>query len=169
MELALGLGLFHGFSKMLIALGLEPDEMPTTVLPTPERLGLDAHDPDTTDPHVALLTERPDLAGPWAAMAADLDALESVPGPVIDAVKRRLRRLFGLDWAEPRSIDPDEPLTALAVECAELFAIDVRAITADHLRAVRDATDDGGIVQLVMTLAVYDGIYRFAATVPSAN
>ncbi len=34
-ELALGLGLFHGFSKMLIALGLEPEHMDTTVLPTP--------------------------------------------------------------------------------------------------------------------------------------
>ena len=37
--LALGLGLFHGFSKMLIALGLEPDEMDDTVLPTPAPLG----------------------------------------------------------------------------------------------------------------------------------
>ena len=34
-ELGIGLALFHGFSKMLIALGLEPDEMDTTVLPTP--------------------------------------------------------------------------------------------------------------------------------------
>lgn len=34
-ELALGLGLFHGFSKMLIVLGLEPEQMETTVLPTP--------------------------------------------------------------------------------------------------------------------------------------
>ena len=36
-ELGLGLALFHGFSKMLIALGLEPDQMDTTVLPTPDR------------------------------------------------------------------------------------------------------------------------------------
>ena len=34
-ELGMGLALFHGFSKMLIALGLEPEEMDTTVLPTP--------------------------------------------------------------------------------------------------------------------------------------
>jgi hypothetical protein len=37
-ELGIGLALFHGFSKMLIALGLEPEEMDTTVLPTPDRV-----------------------------------------------------------------------------------------------------------------------------------
>lgn len=34
-ELALGVGLFLGMSKVLICLGLEPEEMSTTVLPTP--------------------------------------------------------------------------------------------------------------------------------------
>ena len=34
-ELALGLGLFHALSKVLIGLGLEPENMPTTVVPTP--------------------------------------------------------------------------------------------------------------------------------------
>lgn len=35
-ELGVGLALFHGFSKLLIALGCEPEEMETTVLPTPD-------------------------------------------------------------------------------------------------------------------------------------
>ena len=34
-ELSLGVGLFLGMSKVLITLGLEPKEMPVTVLPTP--------------------------------------------------------------------------------------------------------------------------------------
>ena len=34
-ELGVGLSLFHGFSKVLIALGCEPDEMAVTELPTP--------------------------------------------------------------------------------------------------------------------------------------
>ena len=34
-ELAGGLALFHGFSKMLIVLGLEPEQMPTTKRPVP--------------------------------------------------------------------------------------------------------------------------------------
>jgi alkylhydroperoxidase family enzyme len=35
-ELAIGLALFHGFSKVLIASGAEPDQMETTVIPTPD-------------------------------------------------------------------------------------------------------------------------------------
>ena len=34
-EIGIGLALFHGFSKVLIALGCEPTEMETTILRTP--------------------------------------------------------------------------------------------------------------------------------------
>lgn len=34
-ELALAVGLFHALSKLLITLGLEPEDMPLTVVPTP--------------------------------------------------------------------------------------------------------------------------------------
>lgn len=34
-ELAMGIGLFLGMSKVLITLGVEPQDMPTTVIPTP--------------------------------------------------------------------------------------------------------------------------------------
>jgi alkylhydroperoxidase family enzyme len=34
-EMALGLGLFHGLSKALIVMGLEPEGMPVTVMPEP--------------------------------------------------------------------------------------------------------------------------------------
>jgi len=34
-EMALGVGLFLGMSKLLITLGLEPEEMDTTLAPTP--------------------------------------------------------------------------------------------------------------------------------------
>jgi hypothetical protein len=34
-ELALGIGLFHGLSKALIVMGLEPENMPVTVMPEP--------------------------------------------------------------------------------------------------------------------------------------
>lgn len=36
-ELAFGVGLFLGMSKVLINLGLEPEDMPVTVVPTPRR------------------------------------------------------------------------------------------------------------------------------------
>jgi alkylhydroperoxidase family enzyme len=34
-EIAFGLGLFHGLSKALIIMGLEPEDMPVTVLAEP--------------------------------------------------------------------------------------------------------------------------------------
>ena len=34
-EIAMGVGLFLGMSKVLINLGLEPEDMPVTVVPTP--------------------------------------------------------------------------------------------------------------------------------------
>jgi alkylhydroperoxidase family enzyme len=34
-EMALGVGMFMGMSKVLINLGLEPEQMPITVVPTP--------------------------------------------------------------------------------------------------------------------------------------
>jgi len=36
-ELAFGVGLFLGMSKVLINLGLEPEDMPVTVVPKPRR------------------------------------------------------------------------------------------------------------------------------------
>ena len=35
-EIGLGIALFHGVSKALIVLGMEPDEMDVTVAPTPD-------------------------------------------------------------------------------------------------------------------------------------
>ena len=34
-EMSLAVGLFVGMSKVLISLGLEPEQMPVTVIPTP--------------------------------------------------------------------------------------------------------------------------------------
>jgi alkylhydroperoxidase family enzyme len=36
-ELTAGLALFLGFAKIAVALGQQPDAMPVTVIPTPER------------------------------------------------------------------------------------------------------------------------------------
>jgi alkylhydroperoxidase family enzyme len=38
-EIAFGLGLFHGLAKALIVLGLEPEDMPVTVMPEPGSRG----------------------------------------------------------------------------------------------------------------------------------
>lgn len=165
-ELGVGLGLFHGFSKMLIALGLEPDEMATTVLPTPEALGLDVAAPDWDDPHVALMRGRDDLAARWQHMASQLADVAALPRPVHERARHRLADLYGITWAGRGEdvVPPDDVIAAAVDEAAELFAIDVRALDAAVLARLRDAVGADGLVPLIMTLAVYDGIYRYAAT-----
>lgn len=154
---------------MLMALGFEPDEMDTTILDTPQSRGAGMDDPDLENPHVRLLAERPDLAARWSTMAQQLAELDNVPAPIIDAARSRLAELYRVGWAvtEPPQ-DADAELLALAVEIAELFAIDVRAISPEHMKQFQARTNDHGLVQLIMSLAIYDGIYRFAATIPAA-
>lgn len=160
-ELALGLGLFHGFSKMLIALGLEPDEMETTVVPTPAPLGVEERQGDP-DPRAAVLDPRPDLRRRWEHMARRLASLEALPAPAMQAIDARAATLLGAPWAaEARTTDP---LGVSLVELTELFLVDVRAITADQLSDLQAEVGDAGVVQAVMAMAVSDGIARTAVT-----
>jgi hypothetical protein len=164
-ELALGLGLFHGFSKMLIALGLEPDQMDTTVLPTPEAGGADVPPADFDDPVIALLAPRPDLAAPWQHMARRLDALPDVDTQLLAVGRRRLAELLGVaELARPPAARADAGDRQNAVvELAELFAIDVRAVDAPHRERLRTMLGEAGLIANIMNLAVYDGIWRLAA------
>jgi hypothetical protein len=58
-ELTVGVGLFRGFSKMVIALGLEPDGRPPTVMSTPDR----DHLPTLGEVIADLGAKDPDAAG----------------------------------------------------------------------------------------------------------
>lgn len=160
-ELALGLGLFHGFSKMLIALGLEPDQMDTTVLPTPAPVN-DGAPEGGDDPRAEVLAPRPDLRGRWEHMATLLAGLDGLPPTAMRAIDARAAALLGAPWAEV--VPAADALQALVVELTELFLIDVRAIDASHIAALRDAAGDRGVVQAVMGMAVADGIARTAVT-----
>lgn len=164
-ELALGLGLFHGFSKMLIALGLEPDQMDTTVLPTPQATGAEVPAPDFDDPVVAQLAARADLAAPWQHMARSLDTLPDVDPDLLAVARRRLAELIGVAElaGAPEAGSVADEHHGLVVELAELFAIDVRAIDASHRDRLREGLGEAGLVGHIMNLAVYDGMWRVAA------
>ncbi len=175
-ELALGLGLFHGFSKMLIALGLEPTEMATTVLPTPTpaEAGAAVAAAPASDPYRRLLRDCPDLADRWCFMHERLRSLDGVPAGALELARRRMCLLIGVDgdaYAPLGSVrQVNEGVGALSEEAAllveattEAFALDVRSIDADARRRLTEWSGPNGLVQLVMALAVYDGIYRMAA------
>lgn len=169
-ELALGLGLFHGFSKMLIALGLEPEGMATTVLPTPSPPSTEVPPiPDWSDRHTAWLRARPDLAARWADMARKLEGLPEGDAGAVAVARRRIAELLGVDAPAPdtRATSVGAPAASAVRELAELFVIDVRAIEPVHMQRVTDALGRPALMQIVMALAVYDGIYRVGAVAPT--
>ncbi len=160
-ELALGLGLFHGFSKMLIALGLEPDAMDTTVLPTPAPTSEVVAEAGP-DRRASVLEPNPDLHARWLVMADALRSLDGVPAACLDLIDARVGTLVGASWGA--AVSPADELEELVVGLTEAFLLDVRAIDADHISALRDRCGDTGVVQTVMALAVADGIARTAVT-----
>ena len=167
-ELALGLGLFHGFSKLLIGMGLEPEQMDTTVLPTP-RFTTAVPDVDLSDRHGALLADHPDLAKRWTNVWQTIATFDGgLDHGLIEACRARIATLIGVDWATTPAfavatlVDP--VLADLAIEMSELFVIDIRAITAVHLDKVAALAGQAGLTHLFITMAVADGIYRVART-----
>lgn len=169
-ELALGLGLFHGFSKMLILLGLEPAEMDTTVLPTPP-LPTDAAPAWSDDAHSALLAACPDLAARWAHLFAALGDDPPVQPAVLEAVRARMAQLIGAtDFTAAAVVaDPATPpeLLRAAIGMGELFVIDVRAVTDADVADLTECVGSAGVVHLATAMAVWDGIYRVAVTSPA--
>jgi hypothetical protein len=171
-ELALAVGLFHGFSKLLIGMGLEPQQMDTTVLPTPQ-FTTAVPDVDVSDRHAALLADHPDLARRWMHVWQAIATFEGgVDHGVIERCRVRIATLIGVDWAAPApatlpgaDIDPAlANLADLAVEMAELFVIDIRAITVVHRDSVVALVGMAGLTHLFVTMAMADGIYRIART-----
>jgi hypothetical protein len=167
-ELALGLGLFHGFSKLLIGMGLEPEQMDTTVLPTP-RFTTAVPEVDLSDRHAALLTDHPDLARRWANVWQTIATFDGgLDRGLIEACRARIATLIDVEWATTPAfvigtmVDP--VLADLAIEMSELFVIDIRAITAVHLDKVTALAGQAGLAHLFITMAVADGIYRVART-----
>lgn len=166
-ELMLAIGLFHGFSKLLIALDAEPEAMERTELPTPTPKGVVTADGDPTNPYGRLLADRPDLASAWLHMEAELHAVEGLPAEMLDAVEARSALLHGVgEIAGSAATEPEGDGVALARELTELFSLDVRGIGDAHRVRIGEVTDGNGFVGLLMAIAVYDGIHRFAASMP---
>ena len=165
-ELGVGLGLFHGFSKMLIALGVEPEDMDTTVRETPLATGAQPPRAPATDCYVALFGQRSDLADRWYAMTVDLSAAKALDIAVLDAARARVATLIGSELGATRDHPDSDDVAAqaMAIEIAELFVIDVRQLaTGSVIGDFRDMLGEAALVQLIMTLAIFDGIYRYAA------
>jgi hypothetical protein len=172
-ELGLGLSFFCGFSKMLIVLGLEPAAMDTLVVTTPEiPAGVDAASlptmPVGDDPHVAMIEGHPRLAALWEHMVAALGDQAWIGPVVLDACRRRVAELHGLQWAldtATTSIETADPdVVAACVAVTEMFVVDVHAVTDEMAAEVTRHVGPEGLTTLAATLAIWEGYYRLAAT-----
>jgi hypothetical protein len=135
-ELVMGLGLFHGFSKALIALGCEPEPgtMGTTELQTP----------DTTRP--------------WSSIDDGFAALESaisdaVPADVLALATARVRTLLGVETLPPGRSGP-------IADLADLFVVDAHAIDDALVDAVVGEIGAATTVGLFIALATADASAR---------
>jgi hypothetical protein len=165
-ELALGLGLFHGFSKVLIGLQLEPDGMETTVYPTP---GYETPTPELTsdDAHVRVLAASPALAARWSLTYEALWRSGNIDPAMLEVCRERVAQLLGIEWAETRfgtELPTEADLDAL-LTLSELFVIDARAIEPELVATLRSDLGEAGLMTLMVGLALWDGIYRVALTI----
>lgn len=165
LELSLGLGLFHGFSKLLIALGREPEEMETTVIPTPTAPEKPANFYiDSSHELAGLLAPSPNLRDRWLHLEESLWEMDAFPTAELRAIQLRIAKLLGV----PDEYLPPIQVTAKAdlefTHFADSFLFDIRSITSKDTEEIRGQYGDVGLLHLMMCLAIYDGIYRVAST-----
>lgn len=165
LELSLGLGLFHGFSKLLIALGREPAEMETTVIPTPTAPEEPANfNLDNSHELAALLAPSPNLRDRWLYLEQSLWEMNAFPTTELRSIQIRMAELLGV----PDKYLPSHHVTGMAdsqsLRFVDSFLFDIRSITPKQTEDIRSQYGDIGLLHLMMCLAIYDGIYRVATT-----
>ena len=144
----------------------------------------------SADPHVGLLADHPVLAEKWGVLAEAVWNRGVIDPGVLELCRLRIAQLHGVGWARVHrtpaalaaGLDDDmaqslsawptdprfEGLPRAALELTELFVVDAHSVSDEQVARVRDRVGDEGVVQLTMALAVWDGIYRVARTLPSS-
>tara|TARA_B100000902_G_C27322035_1_gene925376 strand:- start:1393 stop:1908 length:516 start_codon:yes stop_codon:yes gene_type:complete len=158
--MALGVALFHGFSKMLIALGREPDEMETTIIPTPTP----SNDPldkvfGVDNPMQMVLSPTQHLRDRWLDLEEALWETQSYPTTELLAIRTRLSELLPI----PNTFSnyySSETRNSFSTGIADQFFYDVRSITEEQRNEIVSNFGLEGLVVLMICLALYDGAFR---------
>ncbi len=156
----MGVALFHGFSKMLIALGREPDEMETTIIPTPTP-SLDRIDKvfAADNPMHIVLSPSQNLRYRWLDLEEALWGTQSYPITELLAIRSRLSELLPIPTAF-RSYYSSDGSYSSSLRIADQFFYDVRSITAEQRNDISRNFGTEGLVVLMICLALYDGAFR---------
>tara|TARA_B100000945_G_scaffold16115_1_gene11963 strand:- start:2340 stop:2993 length:654 start_codon:yes stop_codon:yes gene_type:complete len=163
-ELSIGVALFHGFSKMLIALGREPEEMDTTIVPTPQLPDSAVSSANFSSDFSHLFTHIPDIGMRWEILEGALLSIGDVPDSALSLLKHRMSELLGVNYlVSDQEITPIEN-SELLRDVSENFVFDIRSISSDTRREISEIYSSEGLLQLMFAMALYDGILRMEAT-----
>jgi len=160
-ELGIGIALFLALAKVLITLGLEPDAMDTTVLPTP-RIGGGGAPPPPRQAHEdtpldRALAHNPDLAKRFRAFH-DAPRADALLDPAIhELVNRRIAQIHE-NASEPANAD--DPRAKAVLPFVDKLPFAHHAISDDEAGAAREALGDAGFVALAVHAALCDAQYR---------
>ena len=166
-ELLLGVALFHGFSKMLIALGREPSDMDTVVIPTPtaptDSLKVDY---PRTNPMHRVLSPSTNLRDRWLHFEDALWESDSCPNEILKIVRSRLAGLLALPNNFSNYYHTSSRDSSLA-SIADQFFFDVRSISKEQRSSIVDEIGLDGLLNLMICLALYDGAFRVISAISS--
>ena len=164
-ELSIGIALFHGFSKMLIGLGREPEEMDTTVVPTPH-LPLD---PKVTNVHSHkdfshLFIYIPEVESRWNILEQGLLSMDALPEEVLQLAKRRMSEVLGVTHLTSPTENPYSEHDEFFKTISENFVFHIRSISSATRAKITEMYGSEGLLQFMFGMALYDGIFRMEAT-----
>ena len=163
-ELSIGLALFHGFSKMLIALGREPEEMETTIVPTPQFPDSPVPSADLFGNFSHLFTDIPEIGIRWKILEDALLSIGLVPDSALSLVKHRMSELLGVTYVVTKEETSGLKNVDLLRSVSDSFVFDVRSITSATRREIGELYGSEGVLQLMLAMALYDGVLRMEAT-----
>ena len=163
-ELSIGVALFHGFSKMLIALGREPEEMDTTIVPTPQFPDSPVTSSEISQNFSHLFTHIPAIGIRWTILEQGLLSIDAVPNSALSLVKHRMSEVLGVSYLSNKPDTTPIENSEFIRSVAESFVFDVRSISSSTRREVIETYSSEGLLQLMFGMALFDGILRMEAT-----
>ncbi len=164
-ELAVGIGLFHGFSKMLIGLGREPKEMDTTIVPTPSKPDSPAADISLGNEEFAhLFKYLPSIKQRWQLLEKSVWNMGELPEWMLDDIKEGLAAVLVGRQRTPERNNVPRVGKVDALDISNVFAFNIRGITSALREEIIDNYGSDGLLQLFLVLALYDGVFRIEAT-----
>lgn len=151
---------------MLIALGLEPEEMETTIIPTPTAPETPIQVTVPSDHPVSnALKSIPDLRNRWVYLEEALWQMDFYPQSNLRAIRSRLADLINAPDAFKRYYSAET--SSVDTSIADQFVFDVRSISSTQRNQIIEECGPKGLLNLMICLALYDGIYRVAAVLTS--